>query len=65
MSIRRWIQDHPRPLEWAYRYTELPFAALDPLFARVGYMLVEATQTSFISFHVLNVGSHVLLPRIG
>jgi hypothetical protein len=37
LSIRRWIQDHPRPLEWAYCYTERLFRALDPLFARVGY----------------------------
>jgi hypothetical protein len=37
MSLRRWIQDHPRPLEWAYRVTERLFHTLDPLFARLGY----------------------------
>jgi hypothetical protein len=37
LSIRRWIQDRPRPLEWAYYYSERLFRALDPLFARVGY----------------------------
>jgi hypothetical protein len=37
MSIRRWIQDHPRPLEWAYRATERMFRGLDPLIARLGY----------------------------
>jgi hypothetical protein len=41
MSVRRWIQDHPRPLEWAYRLTEGMFHALDPLFARLGYERVE------------------------
>ncbi len=41
MSLRRWIQDHPRPLEWAYRVTVKVFRALDPLLARVGYGRVE------------------------
>lgn len=37
MEIRNWIQNHPRPLEWAYRYTEWLFQFLAPLFARLGY----------------------------
>jgi hypothetical protein len=37
MGIRRWIQNHPRPLEWVYRYTERLFLSLAPLFARLGY----------------------------
>lgn len=37
MRIRQWIQDHARPLEWVYRYTELLFCFLEPLFARFGY----------------------------
>ena len=41
MSFRRWIQDHPRPLEMAYRTTEWLFHFLDPLFARLGYSRVE------------------------
>ncbi len=35
--LRDWIQDHPRPLEWAYRSTEQLFQFLAPLFARLGY----------------------------
>ncbi|HNS51005.1 MAG TPA: methylenetetrahydrofolate reductase C-terminal domain-containing protein [Anaerolineae bacterium] len=41
MSVRRWIQDHPRPLEWAYRVAEKLFSVLDPLLARVGYDRVD------------------------
>lgn len=41
MSIRRWIQDHPRPLEWAYQVTEHLFRFLDRLFRRAGYGRVE------------------------
>lgn len=41
MNLRRWLQDHPRPLEWAYRLTERLFRALDPLIARLGYERVE------------------------
>lgn len=41
MSLRRWIQDHPHPLEWAYRVAERLFHALDPLLARLGYERVE------------------------
>jgi hypothetical protein len=37
MSLRGWVQDHPRPLESAYRFTERLFCALDPLLARIGY----------------------------
>ena len=37
MKLRDWIQDHPRPLEWAYRSTERLFQFLAPLFARLGY----------------------------
>jgi hypothetical protein len=37
MTLRRWIQDHPRLLEWAYRSTERLFRYLDPLIARIGY----------------------------
>ncbi|MGD8626379.1 MAG: methylenetetrahydrofolate reductase C-terminal domain-containing protein [Anaerolineae bacterium] len=37
MGFRRWIQDHPQPLEWAYRITEQLFHRLDPFFARLGY----------------------------
>jgi hypothetical protein len=37
MSARRWIQDHPRPLEWAYRHTERLLGFLEPLFVRLGY----------------------------
>ena len=37
MTLQRWIQDHPRPLEWAYRVTERLFRFLDPVFARLGY----------------------------
>ena len=35
-----WIQDHPRILEWAYRYTEQLFQSLDPFFARIGHKRV-------------------------
>lgn len=41
MSPGSWIRDHPRPLEWAYRYTERLFHLLDPLMARVGYDRVQ------------------------
>jgi hypothetical protein len=41
MRVRQWIQDHPRPLEWAYRVTERLFRYLKPLFARLGYGRVE------------------------
>ena len=41
MRLRRWIQDHPRPLELAYRFTERLFHRLDPLFAWLGYSRVE------------------------
>jgi hypothetical protein len=41
MGARRWIQDHPRPLEWAYRTTERLFEFLKPFFARLGYDRVE------------------------
>lgn len=41
MRARRWIQDHPRPLEWAYRVAERLFCALDPLLAWVGYDRVD------------------------
>jgi hypothetical protein len=41
MDLRRWIQDHPRPLEWAYRLTDLLFQTLDPLFAWLGYKRAE------------------------
>jgi hypothetical protein len=41
MSMRSWIQDHPRPLEWAYRTTERLFHLLDPVFTRIGYGRVE------------------------
>ena len=37
MSLRRWIQDHPWPLEWTYRVTEWLFHPLDSLLARLGY----------------------------
>ena len=36
-SLRRWIQDHPRPLEWLYRFGERTIRAMDPLLARLGY----------------------------
>ena len=41
MSVRRWIQAHPRPLEWAYRATEGLFGLFQPLLARLGYGRVE------------------------
>lgn len=41
MSVRRWIQDRPRPLEWAYRLAEWLFCTLDPLLAKVGYERVD------------------------
>ena len=41
MILRRWTQDHPWPLEWAYRVTEKLFHFLAPFFARLGYSLVE------------------------
>jgi hypothetical protein len=37
MGLRTWIQDHPRCLEVAYRWTERLFHFLDPFLARVGY----------------------------
>lgn len=37
MSIRNWIQNHPRPLEWIYWITERLFRFLDRFFARLGY----------------------------
>ena len=47
MSLRRWIQDHPRPLEWAYRITERLLHFLDPLFARLGSGRVERLLLPF------------------
>ena len=41
MRLRRWIQDQPRSLEWAYRITERLFDMLKPIFARLGYGRVE------------------------
>ncbi len=41
MNLQRWIQDHPRPLEWAYRLTDGLFRAFAPLIARLGYKRVE------------------------
>jgi hypothetical protein len=41
MNLQRLIQDHPRPLEWAYRLVDRVFLALDPLIARMGYKRVE------------------------
>jgi hypothetical protein len=41
MKLQRWIQDRPRPLEWAYRITDQLFQTLDPLLARLGYQRVE------------------------
>ena len=35
--LRRWIQNHPRPLEWLYRAGERTIRFLDPLLARLGY----------------------------
>jgi hypothetical protein len=40
MILRGWIQDHPRPLEWAYRITEQLLHSLRPIFAWVGYARV-------------------------
>jgi hypothetical protein len=40
MGFRRWLKDHPRPLEWTYRITEQLFHRLDPLIARLGYQRV-------------------------
>ena len=40
MSIRNWIQDHPRPLEWIYRITERLFGFLDRFIVRLGYVRV-------------------------
>ena len=37
MNLRRLIQDHSRPLGWAYRLTEQIFLLFDPLIARLGY----------------------------
>ncbi|NLF12904.1 MAG: hypothetical protein GX597_14030 [Anaerolineaceae bacterium] len=36
-ALRRWIQDHPRPLEWLYRFGEHTIRLADPLLARLGY----------------------------
>jgi hypothetical protein len=47
MSLRRWIQDHPRLLEVAYRLTERSFLALDPVFARIGYERVARVLLPF------------------
>jgi hypothetical protein len=41
------VQDHPRPLEWAYRITERLFRLLNPLFSRVGYSRVERVLLPF------------------
>ena len=41
MGARQWIQDHPQPLEWAYRLTEWLFGLLAPLLGRLGYQRVE------------------------
>jgi hypothetical protein len=35
--LRNWIQDHPRPLEWLYRFGERTISAASPLLARLGY----------------------------
>lgn len=41
MNLQHWIQDHPRPLEWAYQVTDRLLQTLDPLLARFGYQRVE------------------------
>ncbi|MFN2290976.1 MAG: methylenetetrahydrofolate reductase C-terminal domain-containing protein [Anaerolineae bacterium] len=41
MDLQRSIQDHPRPLEWAYRLAHRLFFAFGPLIARIGYKRVE------------------------
>lgn len=41
MNLQRLLQDHPGPLEWAYRFVDRLFLALDPLIARLGYKRVE------------------------
>jgi hypothetical protein len=47
MKLRRTLQDHPRPLEWAYRITERLFLLLSPVFTRVGYSRVERVLLPF------------------
>ena len=37
MSLRTWLQDHPRVLEAMYRFTHRFFHRADPLIRRVGY----------------------------
>lgn len=37
MSLRLWLQDHPRLLEWAYDLTFRLFRRADPLIRRFGY----------------------------
>jgi len=41
LSAWRWIQDHPRPLEWAYCIGEALFRTLDPILARLGHDRIE------------------------
>jgi hypothetical protein len=37
MSLRSWLQDHPRLLERAYQATHWLFVKTDPLVSRLGY----------------------------
>jgi hypothetical protein len=37
----RWLKDHPRLLEHAYRRTEAAMRGLSPLFARIGYRRLQ------------------------
>lgn len=41
MDIGRWLRDHPKMLERAYRWTHVAFVKLDPIIRRIGYERVD------------------------
>jgi hypothetical protein len=41
MSMRNWLQDHPRTLEWSYRFTTVCVKSLYPLIRLIGFKRVN------------------------
>lgn len=41
MTLRSWLQNHPRLLEWVYGLTHRLFVRADPVIRRAGYERVE------------------------
>lgn len=45
-AVRRWSVRHARQMEWFYRHFERFFAALHPLWLKIGYDRVEKPVTA-------------------